>query len=57
MFLLNQGIDNNDSVVGILRRECGLSDDDGGFGRGRGKRNASKGSKTTTDVARDRRQA
>ena len=55
MSLKAQGIDNNDSVIGRVRRACVLSDDDGGVGRRQGIRNASEGLETTTETEGGRR--
>ena len=55
--LQDQGIDDDNNSVGILRRGLGLSNDDGGVGRGRGISNASKVLETTTEAAGDRRRA
>ena len=52
MCLRSQGIDNNDDGdVGEERWCRGLSDDNGGIGRGQGIYNMSKGLETTTEVA------
>ena len=55
MCLRAQGIDNNNCSAGRVRRERGLSDDDGGVDRGQGIYNASKGLETTAEAAGDRR--
>ena len=52
-----EGIDNNNGGVRRVRLSKGLSNDDGGVGRGRGIRDASKESETTTEAAGARRQA
>ena len=57
MCLRDQVIDHNDGVGGRERRARGLSDNDGGVGRGRGIHDTSKGSDTTTGVAGARRRA
>ena len=56
MCLRIQGIDDNNGFIGRLIRACGLSNDNGGVGRGRGIRDASKGLEKTTEaeVARPR---
>ena len=50
MCLRTQGIVEN-GYVGRVRRACGLSDDDGCVGRGRGIEDASDGLETTTKAA------
>ena len=47
-----QGTDENDGAVDRVRHAHGLSDDDGGVGRGRGLEDASKGWETTTEASR-----
>ena len=54
MCLRDQGIDDNNGAVYIVRQSRGLSNDNGGVGRGRGIDDTSKGSDTTTDVAKIR---
>ena len=51
------GIDDDYGGVGRVRRAKVCSNDNGGVSRGRGIRNASEGSETTTEVAVVRRQA
>ena len=55
MCLLSEGIDDNDSGVGILRQAKGLSNNDRCVGRGRRIRNASEILKTKTEAAGARR--
>ena len=57
MCIRAQGIDNNNGGVGKVRWACVISDNDGGFIRGRGIHNAPKGLETTTEAAGDRRRA
>ena len=52
VFLRAQSIDDNDGVVGRVRRARRLSDDDGVVRRGRGIENAPKGSVTMMEAAR-----
>ena len=51
--LQSQGIDNDNDDGGVvrLRRARGLSDNDGGVGKGRGVDDASNVSETTTEAA------
>ena len=51
MRLRAQGIDDNNGVVGRVRRAHRISNEDGGVGRGRGIYDASKGSETRTEAA------
>ena len=53
--LRDQVIDDDNGGVGRVRRARGLSNDDGGFGRGQGIYDASKGLETTTEAAGDQR--
>ena len=55
--LQDQGIDNNNSSVGRVRRARGISDDDWGVVIGRVIYDASKGLETTTEAAGARRPA
>ena len=55
--LRDQGINNNYGSVGRVRQAKGLSKDDGGVGWGRGIRDASEGSETTTEAAGARQRA
>ena len=55
--LWDQGIDNNNGSFGIVRRARGISDDNRGVGRGQVIDDTSKGSETTAEEARARRQA
>ena len=57
MYLRDQGINDKDGGVSRVIRSCGLSDNDGGVGRGRGIRDASEGSETTTEASGARQQA
>ena len=57
MCLLAEGIENNDIGVGRVRWSKGLSDGYGCVIRGRGIRDASEGSETTTEAAGSRQQA
>ena len=50
-------IDDKNGGVYRVRWDRGLSDNDGGVGRGRGIYEASEGSETTTEAARDQRRA
>ena len=52
MCLQAQGINDNNGVVNRVRRAYGLDNDDGGFSRGRGRNDATKGSETTTEASR-----
>ena len=52
MFLRAQYIDDNDDGVGRVRRTCGLRNDDGGVGRGRGKEYAYEGLEKPMEWAR-----
>ena len=52
MCLRAQVIDNEGGGVGRVREARGLSDNDGGVGRGQGIENASKGSETMTEAER-----
>ena len=54
MCLRAQGIDNNNSGVGRVRRARGLSNDERGVGRGRGIYDASEGLETTAEAAGNR---
>ena len=56
MCLRAEVIDDYGGGVGRVRRAKGLSDNDGGINRGRGIRDASKVSETTTEAAGARRQ-
>ena len=53
MCLQAQGIDEDNGGVGRLRLARRLSDDDRSVGRGRVIDNASEGSETTAEAARD----
>ena len=53
--LRDQGIDNNNSGIGRVRRARGLSNDIGGVGRGRGIYNPYEGLETTAEAAVARR--
>ena len=55
MFLRDQGIDENNSGFGIARRAGGLSNSDGGVGRGI--RDASEGLETTMEAAGARKRS
>ena len=57
MCLRDQGIDDNDGVVDIVRRARGLRYDGGGVGREQGIHNTSEGLETTTEVAGARRRS
>ena len=57
MCLRAQGIDGNDGSVGRVIGASVISNDDRGFGRGRGIHDAPEGSETTTEVAGDIQQA
>ena len=46
-----QGIGGNNSVVDRVRQARGISNDDGGVGRGQGIDDATKGMKTTTEAS------
>ena len=52
MCLQDQGIDDNNGVVGRVIQARGLNNYDGGVGRGQGIDNAFEGSETTTEAAR-----
>ena len=49
--LRDQFIDDDDGRVERVRRACGLSDDNGGVGRGREIYAASEGSESRTEAA------
>ena len=51
MCLRDQGIYNDDGVIGRVRRARGISDEGGGVGGGQGIYDASKGSETTPEAA------
>ena len=55
MCLWSEGTDDDSGDAGGVRRVKGLSEDDGGIGRGQGICDASEGLETTTEVAGDRR--
>ena len=57
MCLRDQGVDDNNGEVRSVRRARGLSNDDGGVGRGRVIYDASKGLETMMGAAGDRRRA
>ena len=50
--LRTQGIDKNNGVVNRVRRACGLSDNNGGVGRGQGIHDESEGSETMTEASK-----
>ena len=50
MCLQAQGTDNNDSGIVRVRRDHGISNDDGGVGREQGIRYASEGLETTAET-------
>ena len=52
MCLQAQGIDDNYDIVDILRQARGLSDDNGGIGRGRGIHDTSEILETTNEASR-----
>ena len=57
MCLQAQGTDNNDSGIVRVRRDHGISNDDGGVGREQGIRYASEGLETTAETTRARQWA
>ena len=57
MCLRDHGIDNDDGVVGRVRRSLRLSDNEGGVGRVQGIDDASEGLETTAEAAGDRRRS
>ena len=57
MFLRAQGIDEDNSGVGRVRRARGLSNDDEGVGRGREIRDGSEASETKTEATGARQRA
>ena len=57
MCLQANRIDDDDGSIGRVRRAKGLSNENGGAGRGRGIRNMSEGSETKTEAAGDRQRA
>ena len=57
MCLRAESVDDYNDGVRRISWAKGLSDDDGGVGRGRGIRDASKGSETTTETAGPRRRS
>ena len=51
MCLQAKGMEDGDGSIGRVRRDRGISNDDGGIGRGRVICDASMGSETTTEAA------